>query len=293
MGYLNQGETSTTLMHQRNHKIDKQNNCEWYDRGVKVMLATKFRKGSCENCGSMSHKFKDCLERPRQKGAKFTGKYIAADDKISSVIINQYDAKRDRWNGYDSAHYSKIIETYEKIEDYRRVNMQKNNNTKHLINPINLDDDVRIDDNEQLSFDKLEKRVNTVAGGSTGTIRNLRIREDTAKYLLNIDIASAYYDPKSRSMREDPNHDKPDCDKYYAGDNLNKTSGKEYEEFIKLQLYQLCEKRTNIDTYTDTTPSQLEALLHEFQTHKKKLHSLKTVNLITAYGNKENKKRNT
>lgn len=36
------------------------------------------------------------------------------------------------------------------------------------------------------------------------TVRNLRIREDTAKYLYNLDPNSAYYDPKSRSMRENP-----------------------------------------------------------------------------------------
>jgi hypothetical protein len=30
------------------------------------------------------------------------------------------------------------------------------------------------------------------------------IREDTAKYLLNLDVKSAYYDPKTRSMRENP-----------------------------------------------------------------------------------------
>jgi hypothetical protein len=36
------------------------------------------------------------------------------------------------------------------------------------------------------------------------TVRNLRIREDTAKYLLNLDPNSAYYDPKSRSMRDNP-----------------------------------------------------------------------------------------
>lgn len=39
---------------------------------------------------------------------------------------------------------------------------------------------------------------------SSLAVRNLRIREDTAKYLLNLDLDSAYYDPKSRSMREDP-----------------------------------------------------------------------------------------
>lgn len=39
------------------------------------------------------------------------------------------------------------------------------------------------------------------------TVRNLRIREDTAKYLRNLDIESAHYDPKSRSMREAPDKD--------------------------------------------------------------------------------------
>lgn len=42
------------------------------------------------------------------------------------------------------------------------------------------------------------------------TVRNLRIREDTAKYLRNLDPNSAYYDPKTRSMRENPNPEKND-----------------------------------------------------------------------------------
>ena len=36
------------------------------------------------------------------------------------------------------------------------------------------------------------------------TVRNLRIREDVAKYLRNLDPNSAYYDPKTRSMRDNP-----------------------------------------------------------------------------------------
>lgn len=57
-------------------------------------------------------------------------------------------------------------------------------------------------------FGEVEKRVRTTGGGASGSVRNLRIREDTAKYLLNLDPDSAYYDPKSRSMREDPNPQK-------------------------------------------------------------------------------------
>lgn len=41
------------------------------------------------------------------------------------------------------------------------------------------------------------------------TVRNLRIREDTAKYLRNLDPNSAYYDPKTRSMRDNPYGSKP------------------------------------------------------------------------------------
>ena len=46
--------------------------------------------------------------------------------------------------------------------------------------------------------------------------RNLRIREDTAKYLLDLDVNSAHYDPKSRSMREDPMPDADPSDQFYG-----------------------------------------------------------------------------
>lgn len=49
------------------------------------------------------------------------------------------------------------------------------------------------------AFGTVKKRLRTAGGGSTGSVRNLRIREDIAKYLLNLDPSSAYYDPKSRS----------------------------------------------------------------------------------------------
>ena len=56
----------------------------------------------------MTHQTKDCLERPRAKGAKFTNKNIAADDKIEEINITSFDAKRDRWNGYDAKDYAKV-----------------------------------------------------------------------------------------------------------------------------------------------------------------------------------------
>ncbi len=48
----------------------------------------------------MTHKTKDCVERPRKKGAKHTGKDIAPDELVQSVELG-FEGKRDRWNGFD------------------------------------------------------------------------------------------------------------------------------------------------------------------------------------------------
>ena len=54
------------------------------------------------------------------------------------------------------------------------------------------------------------------------TVRNLRIREDTAKYLRNLDPNSAHYDPKTRAMRKNPYEQSgaKDDEVEYAGDNF-------------------------------------------------------------------------
>jgi pre-mRNA-processing factor SLU7 len=66
----------------------------WYPRGQRAgPAATKYRKGACQNCGSKTHTAKDCLERPRKTGAKWTGKDIQADEIIMDFDMS-FEGKR-------------------------------------------------------------------------------------------------------------------------------------------------------------------------------------------------------
>lgn len=67
---------------------------EWYARGQRVgPAATKYRKGACQNCGAMTHAAKDCFDRPRKLGAKYTGKDIQPDEVIRA-FDQSFEGKR-------------------------------------------------------------------------------------------------------------------------------------------------------------------------------------------------------
>lgn len=135
----------------------------------------------------MTHNAKACVERPRMKGAKWTNMHIAPDEKIETFELD-YDGKRDRWNGYDAATYSRVIERYEARDEARRKYLkeqqlkkleEKNNKQNGEGNDSEGDDDedalkvdeAKVDESKQMDFAKVEKRVRTTGGGSTGTVR--------------------------------------------------------------------------------------------------------------------------
>mmetsp|Transcript_13894 Transcript_13894/g.29996 ORF Transcript_13894/g.29996 Transcript_13894/m.29996 type:complete len:564 (-) Transcript_13894:480-2171(-) len=297
--YLNKDQP--TLTHQRNWKEKSQDGPQWYDRGVKVFQATKYRKGACENCGSMTHKLKDCLERPRQKGAKWTNKNIAADEKVEDINLASWDAKRDRWNGFDSKDYAKVVDRYEQLEAIRKEVKQKEQVQKVYEGGEeddlrvkddeaagkedgDIDDDVKITEEEAAGFGEVKKRVRTTAGGSTGSVRNLRIREDTAKYLLNLDVNSAHYDPKSRSMREDPNPDKPMNEKIFVGDNFVRRGG-DYSAWQSLQLHSMEAFDKGQDIHMQANPSLAEMLYKQYKEKKDNMQKKAATEIEDKYGN--------
>ena len=161
---------------------------KWYNRAQRAgQAATKFRKGACENCGAMGHQKKDCLYRQRKVGAKFTGKDIKADES-GQDLKHGWEAKRDRWSGYDARQYQEVIEEY---NDLQALKEQKLKITQ------GEDDEERQDDGT-----KYEEETD-MGRKQPNSSRNLRLREDTAGYLKNLDLESAKYDPKTRSMIDD------------------------------------------------------------------------------------------
>jgi len=184
--------SSDYLEHQRLTKLEDNSlqNQKWYDRGRKAgPAATKYRKGACENCGAMTHKTKECLNRPRKQGAKWTGRDIQADEVVQDVRLG-WDAKRDRWNGYDASEYKNVVDEYTMLEEMKKGLAAGGGGE---------DDGDGEKDGSAMDGAKYEEETDMGRQQSTST-RNLRLREDTAKYLLNLDLDSAKYDPKTRSM---------------------------------------------------------------------------------------------
>uniref|UniRef100_A0A1J3DMN4 Pre-mRNA-splicing factor SLU7 n=1 Tax=Noccaea caerulescens TaxID=107243 RepID=A0A1J3DMN4_NOCCA len=169
--YLYDGKPS--LKHQRKQKKPDPNNTNsWYDRGATTFQADRYRKGSCENCGAMSHKKKSCPERPRKVGAIWTNKNIAPDEKIESFDL-PYDAKRDRWHNYSPAQYAAVIEWYDARDEARSKFLKEEHLTKlekkskkPLVEEESSDkggyeDPLKLDESKLMHFAKVEKRVRT------------------------------------------------------------------------------------------------------------------------------------
>jgi pre-mRNA-processing factor SLU7 len=211
-------DTTDYLEHQRLQKQEQDS--KWYDRGKKLApAATKYRKGACENCGAMTHKKKDCLSRPRKAGAKWTGRDIQADETLEDVQLG-FDAKRDRWNGYEAEDYAAVIEEYNELEELKKK--------------AKKDAEKEKDDDEDDEGDKYDAETDMGRKQATST-RNLRLREDTAKYLLNLDLDSAKYDPKTRSM-VDSGAIADDAAALVAEEGFMRASG-DAAEFEKAQRY--------------------------------------------------------
>jgi pre-mRNA-processing factor SLU7 len=231
-------------------------------------VATKYRKGACENCGSMTHKAKECLDRPRAVGAKWTGEDIRPDEFIQESNLKDFEGKRDRWAGYDPDDYHDVIDTFERREGEKKR--------------------VKEDEEEGAREDALYAETADMPGQEVDlkarmTVRNLRLREDTAKYLRNLDPDSAYYDPKTRSMRENPHPDKPKDELDYLGDNQYINTG-ESGDVPKMQVFAWQAAELGIAISAQATPTETAVRYKEYVQKEREQERESKRRLIEKYG---------
>ncbi|KAK0170282.1 hypothetical protein PV328_010861 [Microctonus aethiopoides] len=251
----------------------------WYHRGVDTSkVATKFRKGACENCGALTHKKKECMERPRKVGAQFNGKNIAPDEYVQPELSMDFDGKRDRWAGYDPSEHRAIIEEYRKIEEAKRQMRAEKLNAEE-------DDEQDSDKDEDKYVDEVDMPGTKVDSKQRITVRNLRIREDTAKYLRNLDPNSAYYDPKTRSMRDNP-HEGRDEEVDYKGENFVRLTG-DTQVHANAQLFAWEAHKKGVDVHLLAEPTKLELLKQEYDKKRDELKNEVRNSVIDRYGGEE------
>ncbi len=167
----------------------------------------------------MTHKAKDCLQRPRAKGARWTGRDIQADEVVQEVELG-WDAKRDRWNGFDPKEYAG-----------RRRRLQPDRGAAEADAGSKAAETGEVAEDG----DKYAEESDMSRHQPTST-RQLRMREDTAKYLLNLDLDSAKYDPKTRSMVNAGAISGDKASERYAEEGFLRGSG-DAAEFEKAQRY--------------------------------------------------------
>ncbi|EAT33756.1 AAEL013978-PA [Aedes aegypti] len=278
-----------TLKHQRpqdDRKKEVSGIDEWYRRGVDTTkVVTKFRKGACENCGAVTHKKRDCMERPRKVGAKFNGAKIAHDEFVQPKITSDYDGKRDRWAGYDPANHREIVEEYQKIEQAKRELRAQ----KLKENPDGGTDEEADEDDEDKYVDEVDMPGTKVDSKQRITVRNLRIREDTAKYLRNLDPNSAYYDPKTRSMRDNPNPNLNPEETDFAGENFVRYSG-DIQKHAQAQLFAWEAHGKGVDVHVLAEPTKLELLQKEYEKKKDQFKDDVKNTVLDRYGGEEHLK---
>ncbi|KAE8354240.1 Pre-mRNA splicing Prp18-interacting factor-domain-containing protein [Aspergillus coremiiformis] len=269
--YVDDDSTNDYLEHQRLHK-QTTDQSKWYDRGKRAgPAATKYRKGACENCGAMTHKTKECLSRPRKQGAKWTGKDIQADEVVQKVDMG-WDAKRDRWNGYDAGEYRQVVEEYEELEKLKRVTGQKKV-TDGEDDEGSAEEEVRYAEESDMGRQQ-----------STAT-RNLRIREDTAKYLLNLDLDSAKYDPKTRRM-VDMGAQEDQAAALVAEENFVRSSG-DAAEFEKAQKYAWEAQESGQKIHLQANPTSGEILRKKEHAESEFKRQTQRKALLEKYGGAE------
>eukprot|EP00979_Chaetoceros_neogracilis_P012442 scaffold3310_cov283-Chaetoceros_neogracile.AAC.24 len=202
----------------------------------------KYEDGGLESDIKMK-KSERFAKNPRIRITKTGNRTFEVDQVLHGK--ETYASKRDKYHGFEvQQHQERVREIHAERDAIRRklkAAKEKDNHNKDVgekkehgsDSDSDYDSDAGSDSEDEFvqrdsdaEFTSRLARQGGVGGAQMKvTARNLRIREDTAKYLRNLDPNSAYYDPKSRSMRDNPTPQEDPSEVQFAGDNFTRVSG--------------------------------------------------------------------
>ncbi|KAK5651294.1 hypothetical protein OQA88_12638 [Cercophora sp. LCS_1] len=266
-----------SLKHQRSRAAEEEEKTSLALKGRKGPARTKWVKGACENCGAKGHQKKDCLERPRKIGAKWSGRDIQADRAVHEVKQG-YEAKRDVYQTYDPKQYQEVVEEYNMVEEARR----------QLVEAKTEGNGEAKDENGEGARNEYEEGFKYAEESEMGRDKSIkqsmRIREDTAKYLLNLDSDSAKYNPKKRAL-VDAGAIADKSAALFAEESFLRASG-EAAEFEKAQRYawEAQESRGDTSLHLQANPTA-GALLRKKETEEREAKRRKKAEMLASqYG---------
>ena len=181
------------------------------------------------------------------------------------------------------------MEDFKKLEEAKKE-LKKERLSKPKPNPEEDDGEKSSEeeDDEDKYVDNMDMIGTKVDASERYTVRNLRIREDTAKYLRNLDPNSAHYDPKTRSMRKNPYEGtgKSVEDVDYVGDNFVRISGDTINH-AKSTMFAWEASRKGLDVHMLAEPTKMEALKTEFEAKKDHFKNDMNKGILEKYGGEE------
>jgi len=291
--------------------------CQIVKLGKKnTLFDLKYEDGSIEKKVKFKPKSKKGMFKPRIRLTKSGNRSLKTDAAKYGKEI--YDSKRDKYFGYDAESHTRKVEKMfqereavrRKLREEKKAKMQQeqdeqrkngtaDNEEKKQLSDVDSDVDSDVEGSEDDSGDEFaqkEEKLFTTRlarqGGVGGaqmkvTARNLRIREDTAKYLRNLDTNSAYYDPKSRSMRDNPNPEIPPEELQFAGDNFARNTG-DVVQLAETQLFawDAVDKGVS-EVHPQANPSQAELMKKKFKSKSAEIQLQKKEKVIDKYGGQE------
>ncbi|KAK8816236.1 hypothetical protein WA556_001181, partial [Blastocystis sp. ATCC 50177/Nand II] len=318
--YTDQGNNDQ-LHHQRKDETGSQLDGidAHYERGKFVGQATKYRKGACRNCGSMTHTEKDCFYPPRKRGAWKTNSDIKPDEYINKELNLSYEGKRDYWKGYDAtavtARQQLIMNLVDKEKarlhaeelnakfrtepdpDHKRyynTTLTKEQKDREKLVEDGEQLDVHISDSDSDSSDDVDIDLNKVDSSKKRveydkriktSVRDMRIREDTAYYLKDLNNVAADDDIRGTLLKA-PHPEKlgKNADgSQQVGDNFVRASD-ELEDFKQAQLFAWEASTKGSHVHLEAQPTAAALLRKQVEERKRQLEEMRRKKLEQRYG---------